>query len=155
MSMNLKTYGQLRKLMMLTHSDNDTEALAALRKANALMREHSYDWNSAFDRLVKVESPVEMADFEVELTTSEMTCLAKRTLRNGIDARLTDSEVARFAKRAAKDETLRIENAFTTIEEQDPRGSFADFIASLKNQWDRVGRLTSAQKDALFKAADV
>lgn len=130
MTMPLKTYQQLRKLMMLTHSDNDTEALAALRKANALLREHSYDWNSAFDRLVKVESPIEMA--YVHYDTGEKA-ISPAYKRNDPD-------------------TLRINNAFEEIEDRDPRGSFADFIASLKDQWDRSGRLTVAQKEALFRA---
>lgn len=102
--MNLKTYNQLRKLMQLTLSDNDTEALAALRKANALLREHSYDWNSAFDRLVKVESPVEMA--------AESGGASKPPAPR---ARSTDPDA------------LRIDNAFEEIEERDPRGSRMGF----------------------------
>lgn len=130
--MDLKSYTQLRKLMMLTHSDNDTEALAALRKANALLREHSYDWNSAFDRLVKVESPIEAAHDP------------------GGSGKPPDTR-----PRTVDPETLRIENAFTAIDEMEFSPGFEDFLGSLKNQWDRVGRLTAAQKEALFKAADV
>jgi|SRR5580700_863352 hypothetical protein len=124
MAMSVDSFRKLRKLMQLTLSDNDEEALGALRKANALLRAHAYDWNSAFDRLIKVESPVEMAQHQ-----------PSQTLRR------------------ADPEAERINNAFEAIEESDPRGSFADFIASLREQWDRSNRLTVAQKEALFKAA--
>lgn len=114
--MDLKTYGQLRKLMMLTFSDSDAEALSALRKANAVLKAHGYDWDSAFNRLVKVEEPVVAAAPE-------------------------------------QSEAERIREAFDDVEASDPRGSFADFIASLKEQWEANGRLSQNQKDALFKAA--
>lgn len=61
MAMSAKEYSTLRKLMMQTLSDNDPEALQALRRANALLRAHSYDWNSAFDRIVRVDAGVEEA----------------------------------------------------------------------------------------------
>ena len=47
----------------------------------------------------------------------------------------------------------RVEAAFAAIEASDPRGSFADFVASLREQWDKRGSLSAAQLDALFKSA--
>lgn len=51
-------------------------------------------------------------------------------------------------------EAERIENAFDALQEQDLKGGFADFIESLREQWERKRFLTDAQKRALFKAAE-
>lgn len=55
--------------------------------------------------------------------------------------------------RRDRPETERIDEAFREIEASDPRGSFADFIASLKEQWDRRHSLSDKQKAALYDAA--
>jgi hypothetical protein len=47
----------------------------------------------------------------------------------------------------------RIDAAFEEIEKSDPRGSFADFIADLKNQWENRGHLSVNQIDALMRSA--
>ena len=52
-----------------------------------------------------------------------------------------------------RDERQLIREAFTEVEMTDLRGSFADFIASLKEQWESKNYLSPAQKEALFKAA--
>lgn len=115
--MKLADFTKLKKLMQLTQSGNDNEALGALRKANEILTSYQLDWNRVFSRLVKVETPVESAED------------------------------------ADKPERQRIEEAFAAVEDGDPRGSFADFIASLKEQWDQRGYLSEKQKDALFTAA--
>lgn len=46
-----------------------------------------------------------------------------------------------------------IRTAFNEVLSSDPKGSFADFISSLSEQYDSKGFLTQNQKDALFKAA--
>lgn len=55
MAMTLSEFNRLKKMMMLTTSPNDAEALSALRKANEVLAAFSYDWNAVFGRLVKVE----------------------------------------------------------------------------------------------------
>lgn len=60
--MNLADYRKLRKLMALTVSSNDAEALAALRAASALMLRGGVTWDTFFDRTVRIEEPVEQAD---------------------------------------------------------------------------------------------
>lgn len=55
--------------------------------------------------------------------------------------------------RSPRTEDEAIEQAFADVEADDPRGSFATFIASLREQWDERGRLSDAQKRALFDAA--
>lgn len=65
MAMPVKDFRQLEKLMMMTTSDTDAEALAALRKANEILKRHGYNWTSTFQRLVKVqEAEIEEAPEE-------------------------------------------------------------------------------------------
>jgi hypothetical protein len=42
---------RLKKLLALTQSENDHEALAAMRRANAILAKHNIDWNSLFAAL--------------------------------------------------------------------------------------------------------
>jgi hypothetical protein len=59
--MSVKEFGQLRKAMMLTTSENDNEAVSALRMANTLLKKHSLTWDAVFARLVKVGPEIEDA----------------------------------------------------------------------------------------------
>ena len=45
--------------MALAHSENDHEALASVRAANALLRKEGLDWIKVLDRSVKVIQEVE------------------------------------------------------------------------------------------------
>lgn len=48
----------LKKLLMMTTSDNDGEALTALRKANSVLTAAGWDWNKLIDgRITVVEDP--------------------------------------------------------------------------------------------------
>ena len=67
--------------------------------------------------------------------------------------RLVKVEVPFEPAPTEQSESAIINAAFETIEASDPRGSFADFVASLKDQWDRKSYLSQKQKDALFDAA--
>ena len=64
MTMSVKAFGQLKKLMQLTTSNNDPEALNALRRANALLAEAGVDWDRVFSRCVTVGVDVEAAPDE-------------------------------------------------------------------------------------------
>jgi hypothetical protein len=128
--MKLHDFNRLKKFMQMTFSDSDNEALTAMRQANAVLKREGLDWTRVLDRVVTLD--VEDAD--------------------------EPSPPSRNATRAAQphgiDEAKRINDAFDTIEDNDPRAGFADFIASLKAQWERRHHLTENQKAALFKAAD-
>ncbi len=59
--MNLKDFGQLKKLMTLSTSDNDHEALACLRQATSLLARNGYTWEMALSRVISVVAEVEPA----------------------------------------------------------------------------------------------
>lgn len=51
----MKIDGKFFKLMNLTQSDNDNEALVALRKANAMLRHSKLTWKDILDEAEKYE----------------------------------------------------------------------------------------------------
>lgn len=128
--MKIEQFRRLKKFMMMTMSGSEAEVLMAIRKANEAVVEAGTDWNKILDRVVKVELEIE----SVEAATGQPS----------------DPE-DRAAVRAAF--RKRVDDAFTAIESTDPRGDFADFIASLKDQWEKRGTLTGPQLEALFKSA--
>jgi hypothetical protein len=71
--MNLGDFNKLKKLMMLTTSENDVEALAALRKANSLLKAASVTWDRVFARTVTVVN-----EFEAGIDDGDYTGERKR-----------------------------------------------------------------------------
>lgn len=63
-SMSLSAFNKLKKTMMMTTSENDAEALVALRIANKVIAEQGYTWDDVFHRLVKVEDSIEAMEVE-------------------------------------------------------------------------------------------
>lgn len=57
--MKLTDVARLRKFMALTTSDNDAEALAALRQANKLLAVHGLTWEAVFNRTIKADISIE------------------------------------------------------------------------------------------------
>lgn len=61
MSMSLKEFGLLRRLMARTTSGTDGEVLESIRHANAMLARHGLTWDKVFDRTVTVIDEVEDA----------------------------------------------------------------------------------------------
>lgn len=59
--MKLTDFTRLRKLMGLTVSDNDHEALQALRSANAILKQNDITWDKFFSRTVTVVNDFDAA----------------------------------------------------------------------------------------------
>lgn len=57
--MTLDDFHRLKKLMALTISDFDPEALLALRAANAILIKYELTWERVLSRSVKIEMPFE------------------------------------------------------------------------------------------------
>lgn len=84
--MPLTDVGLLKKAMGLTFSVHDGEALAALRKANAVLRRNGLSWEEVLGRTVTVQagsdnSPVENGE---ELTLKEQIQRAFNEIRGTI-----------------------------------------------------------------------
>lgn len=128
--MNIYQFRRLKKFMMMTMSGSEVEVAMAIRKANEAVVEAGTDWNKILDRVVKVELEIESVHVATGRSDDPADRAAARTA---------------FAK--------RVNEAFVALESTDPRGDFADFIASLKSQWEQRSSLTGPQLEALFKSA--
>lgn len=128
--MKLADFNRLKKLLNMTLSGADGERLTAIDMANEIVKKSNTTWDRILDRVIKVDVAVESVED------------AMRDRPGGGDA-----NVARAIFRK------KVDDAFATIEESDPRGSWADFVADLKGQWERNGRLSEAQAEAVFKGA--
>ncbi len=125
--MKLESFRKLKLMMNKTMSGTDAERLTAIDMANKIVVESNTTWDRILDRVISIDVPIEAA--------------AARS-SEGVDKEVR----AAFVK--------KVNDAFEVIEASDPRGSFTDFIASLKDQWDARGRLSPAQLDALWAARD-
>lgn len=66
-SIPLGELAQLKKLMAMTASTNDHEALAFLRKANAILSKYGLTWHDVLSRTVTAEAGPEPMNDEVSL----------------------------------------------------------------------------------------
>lgn len=122
--MKLEDFRRLKLYMNMTLSGSEQEILTAIRKANEIVDRSKTTWDRILDRTIKIE--VEIESFE--------------------DANTGPNKVDAATKRR------EINDAFDVVLSSDPTGDFADFVASLKDQWDRKGFLSGPQIEALFNA---
>jgi len=78
MPMTLAEFNTFKKTMSLTTSPVDAEALAALRRANAVLVARGYTWHQVLDRVIKVEIPIEADDGGAE----DLSRLFERAMAN-------------------------------------------------------------------------
>jgi NACalpha-BTF3-like transcription factor len=124
------------KLMMLTTSESDNEALVALRKANALLAEANVNW-------------------EEFLTAVSANAVAPSASRSRPPRKDDDgfSDIGRDAKGHyidADDINMLFEQAYAKTR---PGGSFREFLDSVHIWWEGNGFLTEKQYAAIRRAA--
>jgi hypothetical protein len=120
------------KLMMLSTSCHDQEALAALRKANDILAQSKVSWAELLDALSRDDAAP-----------------APPPRRRSPEPEFTDVEP--FADRKHRNKA-EIELMFTVLRDR-KLGSFQKFVDSVHGFWIRTGFLTTKQYDALRKAA--
>jgi hypothetical protein len=129
------------KLMMLTTSTNDHEALTALRKANAILAGDRISWAELLEGLSK---PKRTAEASVR--------------RNRKKAKASRSPPPR--REPEPDRWQRYDNAqeinlmFACVYHNGVGGTFAAFIESIHAFWTQHGFLTEKQFAALRQAAE-
>ena len=114
----------------MTLSGADQEKLTAINAANEIVARSSTTWDRILDRVIKVDVEIESVDAATGRSSDPKAVAARRAAR-----------------------AKRIDDAFAAILATDPRGEFADFVADVKATWDRTGRLTDGQFDAIIKSA--
>jgi hypothetical protein len=125
--MKLTDFKLLKKLMTMTTSSADQEALTALRRANEILARSATTWDRVLDRVVSLE--VESAE--------------------GLE-----SSAGTFREhREAQRRHARIDEQLTRAESA-TCGRSADFIASLRSQFEVRGDLSERQVEALEDVLD-
>jgi hypothetical protein len=141
--MKLADFGRLKKFMALAESDNDPEALAALRAANALIRREGLTWQRVLDRSVKVIEEVEAAPEDYSEPKQERSAKAYAHSREPVDNSGPGYDVR------------AIDDAIATIERKSNlKGSFEDIITSIIEQHRAGKKLSYKQRDLLIRTAD-
>ena len=128
MAINAKEISQFKKLMMMTTSDNDPEALIAIRKANTILKNNKVNWDEVCGQLV----------FTSVGKSSHKFSDKQRPKSNWQTGRTTSPSILgplQFAMNRSD-------------------GSFYDFLESLKFQFESKGWLSEAQVAAIMKSAE-
>ncbi len=128
MSLSAPAKIRLVKLLALTTSNHDGEALAAIRKANELLLQYDLAWQELFEEDETEDVPVKRQRGRPHSAL-------------GLD---WDSEALRKAVAAAFDELL----GNTQL-----KGGFRDFIEDVRAQWAKRRWLTDKQYTAIMAAA--
>lgn len=126
--MKVADFALLKKMMNQTTSDNDNEALVALRAANRILaKTEGLTWDRVLSKVVQVEVPVEQAP-----------------------AGSMDPSHGRMPKGAGDPEIERMLEYMM----ENSSGEFRNFIESLNEQWEDRKFLTPKQKTALMNSYD-
>lgn len=120
---------RLIKLMNMTTSSNDGEALAAIRKANALLKVNGMNW-SEFISGIK-QQPLRPAPRPMGRGTMDTAPEYPRP-----QSRFTDKDIPRMLQSLMRD----------------TKGSFHDVVASWNEYWQERGYLTERQYESLINA---
>lgn len=129
------------KLMMLTTSDSDGEAVNALRVANKMLRAGGLNWEAFIAGRSQRDDARALRQENVKLRNELIT------LRDEV-MRLRSQVNARADRDTHEDTSIRemIDHCLLHV-----HGSAYDFICSLADAYDKWGRLTPRQKAALTK----
>jgi hypothetical protein len=115
---------KLIKLMMLTTSSNDHEALSALRMANAMLAADNVNWE----------------EFLTAVETTKQRAASSSGFSNVGSVHYTDPD--------------DIDPMFDAALRNVKTGGYRDFIESVHEWWETNGFLTEKQYRAIRKAAD-
>jgi hypothetical protein len=125
---------QFAKLMMMTTSDNDQEALTAIRKANRILKMAQVTWDDMLKALYASAAPPPRPEPEWQnVNATEQRATGKKRYTN-------EKEINSF---------------FDRIFARDMSGDFEEFAMSVHLWWKDKGFLTERQYNAIKKSAEV
>lgn len=138
------------KLMMLTMSENDGEALVALRKANAMLAAADVNWEE-FLTLVGTENQKPQQPQQQSATPQRSSSSSKPPWEDDDDF----ADVGRDAKTGRYTDADTINKLFERAFAKTRRSSsgFREFLDSVHEFWERAGFLTEKQYHAVRRAA--
>ena len=138
--MKLADFNLLCKFMTLTMSDNDAEALTALRMANKVLTKDTLTWERVLKRSLRIDEP------EFEAAPESYKAPFGGTARTP----------PRPNTAGATQGTNALEEAFEKINNSNLHthsGTFKYTIESIEKQWREKGWLSKAQKELIHTTA--
>lgn len=134
----------LIKLMMMTTSPHDGEALTAIRKANAMLAEANVNWA---EFLSAVSTTKKATDNEFRKPPSQRRRQHERSEEDNAFSDVGKGSSQKFDDASIIDPMF--EKAFSNA-----RGGFADFLESVHEWWLDKGFLTEKQYYAIKRSAE-
>jgi hypothetical protein len=136
----------LVKLLMMTTSPNDGEALTAIRKANAMLAGANVNW----EEFLKAVQTTNAAQADQSFRTPP----SQRRYRHddGDDFRNAFTDVGRSPSQ--KFTNAKIIDPMFEVAFANASGGFADFLNSVHEWWEEKGFLTEKQYYAVKRAAE-
>lgn len=129
---------RLLKLMMMTQSDNDSEALIALRKANSMLKAEGMNW----DNILGLQT-------QLDRLKANRPPPPRPPMRP--TGRGTSEAAARYAKPTVRFNDPEISRMLASLM-RDSKGGFRDFVESVNDFWQDHGWLSEAQYNAVINA---
>lgn len=126
---SLADLNQLRKLMGMTGSDADGEALNALRMANRLLKKSDLTWTDVLNR-----------------------CISVTTVNSGYQAQGASGDDGFDEERNEGNLDDMIQNAFDELRGVSMSASFRAFVDDVERKWNQTGYLTPGQRAPILKA---
>ncbi len=118
------------KLMMMTQSSNDGEALTALRKANGMLAGENMNWSEFISGIKTKPAPVPKGRGTTD------TAPEKYSRYDGKYQQFNDPKIANMLASLMRD----------------AKGGFRDFVESVESYWREHGYLTERQYEAITNA---
>jgi len=135
--MDPKSKSLFIKLMMMTGSSHDGEALVAIRKANAILAEANVNWEEF------------LAALDQSHDRSYMTPPSKRK-----EAKRDPTEFSDVGGNEKHDNEAEIDALFERVYDRVHSGSsFYEFVQSVHDFWIQKGYLTEKQYQAIRRAS--
>jgi hypothetical protein len=122
--MDLKDFALLKKFMMMTTSSQDGEALAAIRKSNAILAKDNRNWQEVLDQVVSVSAA---ASGTTSAAPPGPMSKTPEEIQNALQF---------------------------LLDKLQPGNTFRDFVLSLEEQFTNRAFLSQRQIEVLFKAYD-
>jgi hypothetical protein len=143
MVISAKEISQFQKLMMMTTSDNDPEALVAIRKANTILKNNKINWDEVCKQvnfnILSVKNPYGFKDSYQS---------SKPDYQSRPNTHYQSKPNTSSGRTTSPDILEPLQFAMDRCE-----GSFYDFLESLKFQFQNKGWLSEAQVAAIMKSA--
>lgn len=149
--MNIETF---TKLMMMTTSPHDGEALNAIRMANAMLNKHKLNWQDV-TRTVRIGSPQPKNPKKDPMATWDWghawNAWNDATNWEDIQQKMNEAYAAQKRARDNIERTEKIKKMFNYLRKNLEEGDYRKFVSKIHAKWVKSRRLTDREYKGLEK----